>query len=73
MSLMLQVKYRVGFGEEEQFYSCKCNNYWRNRRSCKHFFTVIDSSKSNFYNISKLFLERPYINLHSALFKKRPP
>ena len=38
---------------------------------CKHFFTVIDSSKSNFYNISKLFLEHQYLNLDSTLFESR--
>ena len=38
---------------------------------CKHFFTVIDRSKSNFSNISKLFLEHPYIKLDSALFERK--
>ena len=38
---------------------------------CKHFVTVIDSSKSNFYNISKLFLEYPCLNLDSALFERK--
>ena len=36
-----------------------------------NFFTTIDSSKSNFYNISKLYLEHPYLNLDSTLFERK--
>ena len=66
-----RLKYRVDFGDKDRFCSCTCNDYRRNRMLCKHFFTVIDSLKSNFYNISKLFLEHPYINLDSALFERK--
>ena len=62
-----RLKYRVDFGEENWFCKCTCNDYGRNRMLCKHFFIVVDSSKSNFYNISKPFLEHPYLNLDSAL------
>ena len=34
-------------------------------------FTVIASSKSNFYNISKLFLEHPCVNLDSVLLERK--
>ena len=61
----------VDFGDEDRFCSCACNNYRLNRMLHKHFFTAIDSSRSNFYNISKLFLEHPYINLNSALFERK--
>ena len=66
-----RLKCRVDFGDKDQFCSCTCNGYRRNRMLCKHFFTVIDSSRSNFHNISKLFLEHPYINLDSALFERK--
>ena len=71
MSSTYRLKYRVDFGDKDRFYSCTCNDYRRKRMLCKHFFTVIDSSKSNFSNISKLFLEHPYINLDSALFERK--
>ena len=66
-----RLKYRVDFGDKDRFCSCTCNEYLRNRMLCKHFFTVIDNSESNFYNISKLFLEHPYINLDSALYERK--
>ena len=66
-----RLKYRVNFSDEKRFCSCTCNDYRRNRMLCKQIFTVIDSSKSKFYNISKLFLEHSYLNLDSALFERK--
>ena len=71
LSSIHKLKYRVHLGDENRFCSCTCNDYRRNRMLCKHFFTVIDSSKSNFYNISKLFLEHPYLNLYSTLYESK--
>ena len=71
LSSIHKLKHRVHLGDENRFCSCTCNDYRRNRMLCKHFFTVIDSSKSNFYNISKLFLEHPYLNLYSTLFESK--
>ena len=71
LSSTCRLKYRVDFGDKDRFCSCTCNDYWRNRMLCKHFFTVIGSSKSNLCNISKLFLEHPYINLDSVLFERK--
>ena len=71
MSWTHRLKYRVDFGDKDRFCSCTCDDYRRNRMLCKHFFTVIDSSKSNFHKISKLFLKHPYINLDSALFERK--
>ena len=58
-----RLKYRDDIGDEDRFCSCLDNDYRRNRMLCKHFFTVIDNSKSNLYNMSKLLLKHPYKKL----------
>ena len=63
LSFTHRLKYGVYFGGENRFCSCTCNDHRRSRMLCKHFFTLIDSTKSNFYNILKLFLEHPYLKL----------
>ena len=65
-----RLNYRDDFGDKNRFCSCLGNDYRLNKMLCKHFFSVIDNSKSNLYNISKLLLEHPYKNLDSTLFER---
>ena len=66
-----RLKYRVDFGDENRFFSCICNDYRRNRMLCQHFFTLTDSSLSNFYSVSNPYLEHPNLNLDSTLFERK--
>ena len=37
----------------------------------QHFFTLSDSSKSNFHSVSNSYLEHPNLNLDSILFERK--
>ena len=60
-------EYTVVFGDQETFCSCICQDFRRTRLLCKHFFTVIESNKKQFHDISQLFRDHHCTNLENGL------
>ena len=63
------MKYDVSFGDIETFCTCSCRDFRRTRLLCKHFFTIIESGRKQFSDLTILFLNHPFTNLDRDLFE----
>ena len=64
-----KLKYNVSFGDIETFCTCSCRDFRRTRLLYKHFFTIIESGRKQFSDLTILFLNHPFTNLDRDLFE----
>ena len=65
--------YLVDFGDDDNFVSCTCYWYKRNRTLCKHFFAVIQAGHKEFTDLSQLYLNHPLHTLDPNIFSSDVP
>ena len=65
--------YLVDFGDDDNFVSCTCYWYKRNRTLCKHFFAVIQAGHKQFTDLSQLYLNHPLHTLDPNIFSSNVP
>ena len=64
--------YTTFLGTNKNFCSCTCNNFKRYRMLSKHFFAIFKSGIEKSDDLTRLFLNHPYMILDNQLLTKDP-
>ena len=68
----LRRDYTIFLGTNKKFYSCTSNNFKRYRMLSRHFFAIFKSGKAKFDDLTKLFLNHPYMIADNQRLRKNP-
>ncbi|XP_065657444.1 uncharacterized protein LOC136082351 [Hydra vulgaris] len=66
--------YDVSFGDSVTMPNCTCHDWKTTGYLCKHFFAIFNKYPAlNWYTLSKLYINKPFLNLDSEIaFSKKP-